>query len=321
MTYRRLGRAGLQVSTLSFGSWVTFDGQLDDTLAMECLQAAYDAGVNFFDNADGYAAGQSEAIMGRSIAALGWERASYVISTKLFFGVQDGVNQRETLNRKYLLEGIEKSLDRLQHNSVDLLFCHRCDTETPMEEIVHTMHEIVESGRAYYWGTSEWTAAQWLEAWHIADKRNWHKPQMDQPQYNMLVRDKVETEFLACYDKGMGTTIWSPLSSGVLTGKYLDGVPDDSRAALDGYEWLREIMLTEDKMNVVRNLVPIAAELDCSMAQLAIAWCAANPHVSTVITGASRVSQVQENMAAMDVVEALTPAVLERIDAVLANTN
>ena len=318
MTYRRLGSAGLQVSTLSFGSWVTFHDQLDDALAMECMQAAYDAGVNFFDNADGYAAGESEAIMGRSIAALGWDRASYVISTKLFFGTHDGVNRRETLNRKYLLEGIERSLDRLQHNSVDLLFCHRCDTETPMEEIVQTMHEIVESGRAYYWGTSEWTAEQWLDAWNIADKRNWHKPQMDQPQYNMLVRDKVENEFQPCYDKGMGTTIWSPLSSGVLTGKYLDGVPDDSRAALDGYEWLAELMLTNDKMDMVRNLVPIAANLGCSMAQLAIAWCAANPNVSTVITGASRTSQVVENMAAMEVLEALTADVMSRIEAVLS---
>ncbi len=319
MTYRRLGSAGLKVSTLSFGSWVTFDGQLDDSLAMECMQAAYDAGVNFFDNADGYASGGSEAIMGRSMAALGWERHSYVVSTKLYFGMHEGVNSRMTLNRKYLLEGIEESLDRLQHNEVDLLFCHRCDTETPMEEIVHTMHEIVESGRAYYWGTSEWTAEQWLDAWNIADRHGWHKPQMDQPQYNMMVRDKVETEFLPCYEKGMGTTIWSPLASGVLTGKYLDGVPEDSRAALAGYEWLAENMLTEDKAAKVRNLVPIAAELDCSMAQLAIAWCAANPNVSTVITGASRVSQVHENMAAMDVLEALTPEVMDRIATAMAD--
>ncbi|NNE72612.1 MAG: aldo/keto reductase [Acidimicrobiales bacterium] len=319
MPYRRLGSAGVKVSLLSFGSWVTFDTQVDDDLAISCLDAAYQAGVNFFDNAEAYAGGESEAIMGRAINQLGWPRHSYLISTKFFFGIHDGPNTRSTLNRKYLLEAVEQSAERLQHDVIDLIFCHRADPETPMEELVHTMHEIVSSGRAYYWGTSEWSAAELREAWDIAEKYGLHKPQMEQPQYNMLARERVEVEYEPLYDSmGLGTTIWSPLSSGLLTGKYRDGVPDDSRAALKGYEWLRDLMLSDDNMTKVAKLQQIADDLEVPLAQLALAWCASNPRVSTVITGASKLSQVEQNMAALDVLELLTPEVKTRIDEALS---
>ncbi|MGI9601142.1 MAG: potassium channel beta subunit family protein [Acidimicrobiales bacterium] len=319
MEYRRLGSAGLKVSVLSFGSWVTFDNQLDTNLALDCMQAAYDAGVNFFDNAEVYAGGESERIMGKALAELGWPRHSYVVSSKFYMGIHKGPNTQTTLNRKYLLEAVDQSLERFGLDHLDLIFCHRADPETPIEETVWAMHNIIESGRAFYWGTSEWTAHEYREAWDIADRRNLHKPQMEQPQYNLLSRERVEQEYLPLYDElGMGTTIWSPLASGVLTGKYLEGIPDGSRGTVAGYEWLRDAVITDEANNKVRGLLPIADDLGCSPAQLAIAWCAKNPHVSTVITGASRASQVTENMASLEVMERLDDEVMARIETAVA---
>lgn len=320
MNYRRLGSSGLRLSELSFGSWVTFHNQVDDKLALECMTAAYDAGVNFFDNAEAYAMGMSETIMGQVLKKAGWRRSSYVISTKFFWGLNDGPNEKNRLSRKYLMEAIDGSLKRLQMDYVDLIFCHRADPETPIEETVRAMHDIITQGKALYWGTSEWSADSILQAWHIADKYSLHKPQMEQPHYNMVHRDRVEKEYARLYKEiGLGTTIWSPLASGLLTGKYNDGIPTDSRAALKGYEWLQENVITPQRIEIVKNLAPIAKDLGCSMAQLAIAWCLKNPNVSTVITGASRVAQVHDNMKALQFVEKLTPDVMERIEKVLGN--
>ena len=315
MEYRRLGRSGLKVSVLSFGSWVTFGPQLDIGLATDCIGAAGEAGVNFFDNAEAYAGGESERIMGRAFEALGWPRHRYVVSTKLFWGIHDGPNMRNTLNRKYLMQAIDASLERFGLDFVDLLFCHRADPETPIEETVWAMSEIVSAGKALYWGTSEWTADEIRAAWEIAERNHLHKPTMEQPQYNLLTRRKVEREYARLYeDIGLGLTIWSPLASGLLTGKYLDGVPEGSRGALPGYEWLRD-MLTDAKANdKVRQLAAVAGEIDCSLAQLALAWCTKNPRVSTVITGASRVEQVTENMAALEVAARLDDELMARIE-------
>ncbi|MDH4168847.1 MAG: aldo/keto reductase [Acidimicrobiia bacterium] len=316
MVYRRLGSAGIKVSVLSFGSWVTFDNQLDTDLALDCMQAAHDAGVNFFDNAEVYAGGESERIMGQALAELAWPRHSYLVSTKFYMGIHEGPNTQMTLNRKYLLEAMDQSLERFGLDHLDLVFCHRPDPETPIEETVWAMHDIIDSGRAYYWGTSEWSAEEYRQAWDIADRRNLHKPQMEQPQYNLFWRDRVEKEYAPLYeDLGMGTTTWSPLASGVLTGKYLDGIPDHSRGSLAGYEWLRDVVITEEANEKVKDLIPIADDLGCSLAQLAIAWCARNPHVSTVITGASRATQVTENMTALEVIERLDDDVMARIEA------
>lgn len=318
MPYRRLGRSGLKVSTLSFGSWVSFGAQLDVGLARDCMAAAYEGGVNFFDNAESYAAGESERLMGQAIAELGWARHSYVISTKYFWGLNAGANSRNTLNRKYLLEAIDGSLERLGLDHVDLIFCHRPDPDTPIEETVWACSDIVSSGKAHYWGTSEWPADHIRAAWEIAERHHLHKPVMEQPQYNMFERRKVERSYQRLYDEiGLGLTTWSPLASGLLTGKYLDGVPDDSRAALPGYEWLRDVLTSGRYDTQIRQLQAIATELDASLAQLAIAWCARNPHVSTVITGASRVEQVQENLAALDVLERLDDDVMGRIGEVI----
>ncbi|MFN2581212.1 MAG: aldo/keto reductase, partial [Candidatus Dormibacteria bacterium] len=254
-----------------------------------------------------------------AIARLGWPRHTYLISTKFFWGIEDSVNTRNTLNRKYLLQAVEGSLRRLQHDFVDLIFCHRPDPETPIEETVYAMHEIVSSGRALYWGTSEWSADAVTEAREIADRHHLHKPVMEQPQYNLISRDKVEREFAALYERiGLGLTIWSPLASGLLTGKYAHGIPEGSRAALKGYEWLRDFVTDPDTNRKVRELQDLASELNVTLPQLAIAWCAANPHVSTVITGASRVEQVRENIGALDALAKLTPPVLQRIDEIFA---
>ena len=316
MEYRRLGRSGLKVSVLSFGSWVSFGSQLDVGRARDCIEAAHEAGVNFFDNAEAYARGESETIMGKAISDLGWARESYVISTKLFLGLTEGVNTKNTLNRKYLLHAIDGSLQRLGLEFVDLLFCHRPDPHTPIEETVWAMSDIVDAGKALYWGTSEWSADEIRAAWEIADRHHLRKPVMEQPQYNILERRRVEREYARLYeDIGLGLTTWSPLASGMLTGKYLDGVPEGSRATLEGYEWLQG-MLTDERQNArVRALMPIAEELGCSLAQLALAWCAKNPNVSTVITGASRVEQVHDNMGALDVIGRLDDDVMARIKA------
>ncbi|HLM29035.1 MAG TPA: aldo/keto reductase [Acidimicrobiales bacterium] len=314
MQYRRLGRSGLKVSVLSFGSWVSFGPQLDVGRARDCLAAAYDAGVNFFDNAQSYAAGESERIMGAAIAELGWPRHSYLVSSKFFWGLHDTVNARHTLNRKYLLEAIDPSLERFGLGHLDLIYCHRADPETPVEETVWAMSDIVASGRAHYWGTSEWSAADIRAAWEIAERHHLHKPVVEQPEYNLFNRRKVEREYSRLYDDiGLGLTTWSPLASGLLTGKYLDGVPDDSRAALPGYEWLRDLLTDPGRNDKVRRLAAVADDLGCSLAQLSVAWCASNPHVSTVITGASRVEQVHENLAALDVLERVDDDTLTRI--------
>ena len=317
MPYRRLGRAGLKVSALSLGSWITYGNQMGTDVARQCMTAAYDAGINFFDNAEVYAGGQSETIMGEVLKKTGWRRASYVVSTKFYWGLNAGPNEKNTLNRKYLMQAIDGSLTRLGLDHVDLVFCHRPDPDTPIEETVHAMHDIVQSGKAIYWGTSEWSAEEIAQAWHIADRRNMHKPVAEQPQYNLFHRERVEREYARLYvDYGIGTTTWSPLASGLLTGKYGDGVPAGSRASLKGFEWLSERITDPQKLAKVRALAPIARELGCSLAQLAIAWCAKNPNVSTVITGASRPAQVVENMQALDVVPKLTAEVMARIDSI-----
>ncbi len=320
MPFRRLGRSGLQLSVLSFGSWVTFDNQLKDDTALECMQAAHDAGCNFYDNAEAYAGGESEAIMGRVIEELGWKRQSYVLSTKVFWGIDGNMpNMSNTLNRKYLHHSIEGCLDRLRVDFIDLLFCHRADPNTPIEETVWAMHDLIERGKVLYWGTSEWSADEIRAAYEIAERHHLHKPVMEQPQYNMMERRKVEVEFARLYsDIGLGTTIWSPLASGLLTGKYRDGVPEGSRAALPGYGWLAKRLTDQAEVDRVERLRPIAEEIGCTMAQLAIAWCASNPNVTTVITGASRASQVVDNMGALEVLEVFTPELKQRVDAAIA---
>ena len=319
MNYRRLGSSGLKLSELSFGSWVTYGNQMGEDLARECMAAAYDAGVNFFDNAEVYAKGASETIMGTALKKMGWRRSSYVISTKFYWGMFDAPNEKNTLNRKYLMQAIDASLARLGLDYVDLVYCHRADPDTPIEETVYAMHDIVSSGKAIYWGTSEWSAAEIMAAWQIADKHHLHKPVTEQPQYNLFHRERVETEYARLYrDIGLGTTIWSPLASGMLTGKYNAGIPPDSRGALKGYEWLAERLTDTAKIAIVKRLAPIAADLSCTLAQLSLAWCLKNPNVSTVITGATRPAQVHENPKALDVVPKLAPDVMARIDAALA---
>ena len=299
---------------LSFGSWVSFGPQLDVGKARDCIDAAHEAGVNFFDNAEAYAGGESERIMGEAIRQLGWARETYVVSTKVFWGLTDGVNTRNTLNRKYLLHAVDASLQRFGLDFVDLLFCHRPDPKTPIEETVWAMSDIIDQGKALYWGTSEWSADEIRAAWDIADKHHLRKPVMEQPQYNILERKRVEREYARLYeDLGLGLTTWSPLASGLLSGKYLDGIPDGSRATLPGYEWLKDMLTDEGRNAKVRALAGIAEELECTLSQLALAWCAKNPHVSTVITGASRVEQVEENMGALDVLPRLTDDVMARI--------
>ena len=319
MNYRRLGRSGLKVGELSFGSWVTYGNQMDEGVARECMAAAHDAGVNFFDNAEVYAKGRSETIMGDALAKLGWRRASYIVSTKFFWGLYDGPNENNTLNRKYLMQAIDGSLARLRLDYVDLAFCHRPDPDTPIEETVGAMHDMIAAGKVMYWGTSEWSAAEIVAAHEIAERHHLHKPVMEQPQYNLFHRERVEREYARLYDDiGLGTTTWSPLASGLLTGKYAGGVPAQSRAALKGFEWLAERILEPTRLAKVKSLVPIAQELGCTLAQMSIAWCLKNPHVSTVITGASRPAQIVENMGALAVVPQLTPDVMKRIDAVTA---
>lgn len=320
MIYNRLGSSGLQVSQFSFGSWVTFGNQVDTGLAKEQLAVAKEGGVNFFDNAEVYSGGKSEEIMGQAIAELGWKRHEYVISTKLFWGINgDMVNMTNTLNRKYLLQGIDGSLERLGLDFVDLVFCHRPDPNTPIEETVWAMNDIIASGKALYWGTSEWSADEIRAAWEIAERHHLRKPVMEQPEYNLLRRDKVEKEFARLYDDiGLGLTTWSPLASGVLTGKYIDGIPEKSRASLQGYDFIKESASDEEIKGKIRQLVNIAKELDVTPAQLALAWTASNPHVSTVILGASNVEQVQENLGALDALEHLTPEVKARIEEIFA---
>jgi voltage-dependent potassium channel beta subunit len=319
MNYRRLGRSGLKVSELSLGSWVTYGNQLDASGARECMAAAWDRGVNFFDNAEVYAAGKSEEIMGEVLKKLAWPRLKYIISTKFYWGITDGPNEKNTLNRKFLLNAIDGSLKRLHLDYVDLVYCHRADPNTPIEETVWAMHDMVERGKALYWGTSEWSAAEIMAAWEVAERHHLRKPVVEQPEYNLFHRDKVEKEFAPLYDGiGIGLTTWSPLASGLLTGKYRNGVPPDSRGALPRLKFMVAELTDKAKNDAVAKLAPIASDLGCTLPQLAIAWCAANPHVSTVITGASRAAQVEENLKAADIIPKLTRDVLARIDAAVA---
>jgi voltage-dependent potassium channel beta subunit len=322
MKYRFLGRSGLKVSALSFGSWVTFGEQVNEDLATDCMKEAYDAGVNFFDNAEGYAAGESEIVMGNIIKKQGWKRSDLVLSTKIFWG-GEGPND-QGLSHKHIIEGTNASLDRMQTDYVDLIFCHRPDKFTPIEETVRAMNQVINEGKAFYWGTSEWSAEQIREAYQIARREHLRPPLMEQPQYNMFKRDKVEGEFSRLYDEiGLGTTIWSPLASGLLTGKYNDGIPDDSRLAMENYDWLREKLLEtesgKNKLKKVEKLAKVADEADISMPEMALAWCLKNPNVSTVITGASKPEQVRQNMKAIDKVEKLTDDVLAKIEKILDN--
>jgi voltage-dependent potassium channel beta subunit len=321
MEYRRLGSAGLQVSALSYGAWVTFGTQIGEDAAYELMKTAFDAGVNFFDNAEAYAGGEAEIIMGKVIKRAGWKRSDLVLSTKIFWG-GSGPNDKG-LSRKHTVEGVDAALQRLQTNYVDLVFAHRPDIHTPIEETVRAFDHIINQGKAFYWGTSEWSASQIMEAYAVARREHLIPPQMEQPQYNMFHRERVESEYARLYDEiGLGTTIWSPLSSGLLTGKYNRGMPEGTRATLEGYEWLRKRFEDEEavqRIAKVGELMNIADELGTSMAQLALAWTLKNKNVSTTITGASRVEQVRENMKALDFVEKLTPDIMGRVEAILDN--
>jgi voltage-dependent potassium channel beta subunit len=315
MKYHHLGKAGIQVGELSFGSWVTFHNQAGIDSAVEMMAAAYDAGVNFFDNAEVYAGGKSEEVMGAALKELGWRRSSYLVSTKIFWGLHENPNERNTLNRKRLIEGINGSLKRLDLEYVDLIYCHRADPTTPIEETVWAMHNIIEWGKALYWGTSEWSAAEITTAIEFAERHHLHKPIVEQPQYNMFVRHRFSPEYERVYKTyGYGSTTWSPLASGLLTGKYKGGIPKDSRGALEGYDWLQDHLTDQEKLAKVGALEPIAKEMGASLAQFSLAWCLQNPYVSTVITGASRVEQVDENMKAMEFVDKFTPEIMAQID-------
>ncbi len=316
MRYRRLGSAGIRLSELSLGAWVTYGGQVGEEMATKCTSKAFELGVNFFDNAEAYAGGNAEIVMGNVIKKLELRRSDIVISSKVFWG-GDGPNDTG-LSRKHIYEACRKSLKRLQLDYLDLFFCHRPDPNTPIEETVRAMDDLVHQGLVLYWGTSEWNAAEIMRAYGVAKELGLTPPQMEQPQYNMLHRERVEKEYLPLYREiGLGTTIWSPLASGLLTGKYNDGIPPGSRASLDGYSWLREEVITRENIEKVKALEPIAKELGCTMAQLALAWSRKNDDVSTVITGATKPEQVEENMASSDFVSALKPDVMERIESVL----
>lgn len=321
MEYRRLGKSGLKVSVLSLGAWVTYGGQVGEEIAYQCMVAAYEAGVNFFDNAEAYAHGNAETVMGNIIRKTGWKRSDLVISTKIFWG-GNGPNDCG-LSRKHIIEGTNASLKRLKMDYVDLIFCHRPDLHTPIEETVWAMNLILQQGKALYWGTSEWSASQIMEAYGIARREHLIPPLMEQPEYNMFSRQRVEREYAPLYRSiGLGTTIWSPLASGLLTGKYNQGIPEGTRVSLEGYEWLRDWFESEEaKRNIekVKQLEPIAKELNTSLAKLALAWCLKNPNVSTVITGASKPEQVTENMKALDLYHLLDDAYMTRIDEILAN--
>jgi voltage-dependent potassium channel beta subunit len=320
MEYRRLGRSGLQLSELSFGTWITFGNQIPYLTAKDLFVAAYDAGVNFFDNAEVYAHGESERVMGRILSEVGWSRDSYTVSSKVFFGAGGKLPTQRGLHRKHVVEACHQALERLRVDYLDLYFCHRPDKQTPIEETVWTMHQLIMQGKILYWGTSEWSAEEIMDAQRVADQHHLIGPTMEQPQYNLLHREKMESEFLRLFDRlGLGTTIWSPLASGILTNKYRDGLRDDFRLNRDELAWLKDRNVVDEKLAVAGRLADLAAELGISPAQLSIAWCLKNPHVSTVMLGATRVEQLRENLAAADAVALLTAEVMERIEGIVQN--
>jgi voltage-dependent potassium channel beta subunit len=320
MEYQRLGKSGLKLSRLSLGSWLTFGKQINNNIASELMDIAYDKGVNFFDNAEIYSRGESERVMGEILKKRDWRRDSYIVSSKAFFGDGGQLPTQKGLNRKHLVEACDAALKRLQLDYLDLFFCHRPDKETPIEETVWTMHNLIQQGKILYWGTSEWSAQEIMEAHMVARDYKLIGPVMEQPQYNMLHRDKVEVEYSQLYKTvGLGTTIWSPLASGILSGKYNDGMPDSTRLSMDGLEWLKDANLVEEKIEKVRKLSALAKEIGTSMPKLAIAWCLKNENVSTVILGASKSSQLEETLTAIDDVEKLTDEVMEQIEGLLDN--
>jgi voltage-dependent potassium channel beta subunit len=321
MEYRRLGKSGLKVSELSLGSWVTFGKQVDEAAALKLMTTAYDAGINFFDNAEGYEAGASEALMGDALHKLGWSRDSYIVSSKVFWGGEKPT--QKGLSRKHVTEAAHAAMKRLRVDYLDLYFCHRPDIETPIEETVWAMHNLITQGKILYWGTSEWTAQQLTEAWAVAKDLKISPPVMEQPQYNLFERQKVEGDYVPLYAlMGLGTTIWSPLASGILTGKYNDGIPADSRMNLPGYEWLKKNLESDAgkaKLDKVKALAALAKEIGLPIHHLALLWCLHNPHVSTVILGASKLSQLEDNLAALDGKAKLTADVIEKIETIMAN--
>lgn len=320
MEYTNLGKTGLQISRLSLGSWLTFGKQIGNKIAEELMDIAYENEVNFFDNAEIYSRGESERVMGEILKKKAWRRDSYIVSSKAFFGDGGQLPTQKGLNRKHLVEACEAAMKRLQVDYLDLFFCHRPDKSTPIEETVWTMHNLISQGKILYWGTSEWSAQEIMEAHMVAKQYNLIGPSMEQPQYNMLHRNKVEVEYAQIYKTvGLGTTIWSPLASGILTGKYNDGMPESTRLSMDGLEWLKDANLVEEKLQVVRNLSKLAADLGVSLPKLAIAWCLKNENVSTVILGASKASQLEETLKSFEVLELLTEDVMEKIEEILGN--
>jgi voltage-dependent potassium channel beta subunit len=322
MEYRRLGRSGVQLSVLSFGSWVTFHKQIDDSIADSLMGIAYDAGINFFDNAEGYAGGESEKMMGRVLKKKNWDRTSYMLSSKVFFGLHGKNNKpnQAGLSRKHMVEACHGALDRLQQDYLDLYYCHRPDPTVPVEEVVWTMHNLIQQGKVLYWGTSMWSGAEIMEAHRVAQQYCLIGPVMEQPQYNMFERHKMEMDYLPVFQNvGLGTTIWSPLAAGFLTGKYNEGIPEDSRLAIQGFGWLKERWLQEEKLKKVKQLAALAKQLNVSLASLAIAWTIKNPNVTTAILGATKIEQLEENLKALDTLNVLTPEVQEQIENILQN--
>lgn len=322
MEYRRMGRSGLQLSVLSYGSWVTFHKQIDDSIADELMGIAYDNGINFFDNAEAYALGESEKMMGRILKKKNWDRTSYTVSSKAFFGWRGKENKpnQTGLSRKHLMEACHEALQRLQLDYLDLFFCHRPDPNVPIEEVVWTMHNLIQQGKILYWGTSQWSAAEIMEAHRVAQQYGLIGPTVEQPQYNMFERFKVEQDYLPVFrNVGLGTTIWSPLAAGFLTGKYLNGIPEDSRLAIQGFDWLKERWVQEAKIEKVKKLALLAQEMGVSLAELAIAWTIKNPNVTTAILGATKKQQLEENLKALQVLPLLTPEIMEKIEQILQN--
>ncbi|HNR16001.1 MAG TPA: aldo/keto reductase [Chitinophagaceae bacterium] len=317
MEYRYMGKTGLQLSVLSFGSWVSFHKQINDTIADELMGIAYDHGVNFFDNAEVYALGESEKMMGRVLKKKNWDRTSYTVSSKAFWGWRGTANKpnQTGLSRKHLVEACHEALQRLQTDYLDLYFCHRPDKKVPVEEVVWTMHNLIQQGKILYWGTSEWSGVEIMEAHRVAQQYGLIGPSMEQPQYNLLERNKIENEFLMLFKTvGLGTTIWSPLASGLLSGKYNDGIPEGSRFGLTGFDWLKDRWLKDDMLSKVRGLAVLAKELGISMAELSIAWCIKNPNVTTAILGATKKEQLLQNLKALDALPKLNEEVMQKIE-------